>query len=67
VVVKTLREEAYNLDAYLGLLLDQALHIGTLHGEQGGGLHCLSISVPEAMGGEGDLPEDRPRVHHLEG
>jgi hypothetical protein len=67
VVVKTLREEAYYPDSHLGLLLYEALNVGTLHGQQDGGLGGLSIGVPEAMGGEGNLPEDRASVHHLEG
>src|SRR5215203_2829224 len=55
------------MQAHLGLPLYQALHVGTLHGEQYGGLCGLGISVPEAVGGEGHLTEDRTRVHHLQG
>src|SRR5215210_8149535 len=67
VVVEALGEEAYYPDAYLGLLLYQALHRGTLHGEHDGGLGGPGVGLPQAVRGKGHLPEDRTCLYHFEG
>src|SRR5215213_7666743 len=67
VVVKALREEAYYPDAHLRLLLYKPLHRGTLHDKHDGGHNGPGVGLPQAVGGEGHLPEDRPSLHHLEG
>jgi hypothetical protein len=51
----------------LGFYQDQALNRGALHDEHEGGLHGLGVGVPEAVGGEGHLPEHGAGVHHFEG
>src|SRR5829696_6974533 len=67
VVVQALREEAYHPDAHPRLLLYQALHRGTLHHEYDGGLGSSGVGLPQTVGGEGHLPEDRTCIHHVEG
>src|SRR5215212_1683656 len=58
---------AYYPDAYLRLLPYQALHLGTLHSEYNGGLHGPGEGLPQAVRGEGHLPEDRACVYHFQG
>src|SRR5215217_2054516 len=67
VVVKALGEEAYHTQTHLRLLPYQPLYPCALHHEYYAGLHGPGERLPQAVGGEGHLSEDRPRLHHFEG
>ena len=45
----------------------QALHVGALHHEYDGWLHGPGVGLPQAVRGEGHLPEDRPCLYHFQG